>query len=73
MWAAVPPTRSPLSRLGDRDLVRDADDAIEACDVVKGRVALELIADVTCQGDPAVVDLDVNQVGRDLRVPDQGL
>ncbi len=57
--------------LVDLDLVGDAVHAKEACDVVVGGVALELEADVTGQGDPAVLDLDVNQVRRDVGVPDQ--
>jgi hypothetical protein len=57
----------------DRDPVRDAIDAEETCNVVIGRVALELVVDVTREGDPAVLDLDVDNVRRDLGVPGQGL
>jgi hypothetical protein len=62
-----------LSRLVDRDLVRDSVHAVEACNVVIRRVVLELVGDVSLEGDPAVLDLDVDRVGRHLGVPDQGL
>src|ERR1700758_990862 len=64
------PRELKLSRLVDLDFVGDA---VDACDVGIRRVALELVANVAFQGDPAAVDLDVNRVGRDVGVPDQGL
>ena len=64
-WAAHAADANRLSELVDLDFVRDAVHAVEACDVVVGRVALELLADVTLQRDPAIVDFDVNQFDAD--------
>jgi hypothetical protein len=59
--------------VGDGDLVGHADDAVKAGDIVVGRIALELVADVALQSEPAVVDLDVHEVGGHLDVPHQAL
>src|SRR3954469_20213326 len=73
-WAAWPPTPALLrSRIGDPDLVGHADDAEQAGDVLVGRGALELVADVALEREPAAVDLDVHGVGGHLHVPDQDL
>src|ERR1700761_7935192 len=64
---------APRSRVGDPDLVSDTDDAVQTGHVVVGGVALELIADVALQRQPAVVDLDIDLVRGYVDVPDHGL
>src|SRR5215204_1053006 len=68
-----PPTRSASPGICDPDLVRDAVDAVHARHVVVGRVAFELVADVALERNPALLDLDVDRVRRDLYVPGQEL
>src|SRR3954447_1374102 len=68
-WAG--PIRS--APLDDLDLVRHAGDAVHARDVVEREVALELEVDVALERDPAVVDVDVEVVARELGVPAQPL
>ena len=74
--AARPPSRATArgsEHLHDLDVLRHGDHAVEAGDVVEGEVALELELDVALQGDPAVVDADVEVVAGDQGVPDQAL
>jgi hypothetical protein len=59
--------------LDDLDVVRHAGDAIHARDVVEREVALVLEVDVALERDPAVLDVDVEVVARDLGVPAQPL
>src|SRR3954469_20933662 len=68
-WAG--PIRS--APLDDLDLVRHAGDAVHARDVVEREVALELVVDVALERDPAVLDVDVEVVARELGVPAQPL
>src|SRR4051794_15305567 len=67
------PRGIPSSGCRDPDLVRDAGDAVKARHVVERGVALELEARVALEGDPAVLDLDVDELGGNLRVPHEDL
>src|SRR4051812_46880383 len=68
-----PRPRLRSAPLDDLDLVRHARDAVHAGDVVEREVALELEVDVALERDPAVLDVDVEIVARDLGVPAQPL
>src|ERR1700759_4228313 len=63
----------PVESRVDGDFVGYAEDSVEAGDIVVGCVALELVVDVALQGHPAVADLDVDEVGGHVNVPDEVL
>src|SRR5271157_3088308 len=67
------PARHRRSKGVDLDLVGDADDAVEARHVVERSIALELELDVALERHPSFIDLHVERVRGDLRVPDQAL
>ena len=58
-------------RVRDLDLVRNARDAVQAGDVVIGRIALELEADVTLERDPAAPHRRIDGVRGNVDIPDQ--
>src|SRR4051812_37814037 len=68
-----PRPRLRSAPLDDLDLVRHAGDAVHARDVVEREVALDLEVDVALERDPAVLDVDVEVVARELGVPAQPL
>src|ERR1700760_992520 len=72
-WALAT-THARWRRSGvDRDLVGDANHAIQPRHVVIGCVALILSHDGALQGDPAVVNLYVDEFRRHVDIPDQVL
>src|SRR4051794_17700557 len=59
--------------LDDGQLVGDAGHATHPLDALERAVALVLEVDLALQRDPAVLDLDDEVVGRDVRIPDEPL